>query len=67
MLVAPTGLGKTNIGLAVAFAVADGTGLMHWKGGRKAGVLFVDGEMSIRNMRRTLRNAAKRAGCNQMV
>jgi hypothetical protein len=61
MLVAPTGLGKTNLGLAIAFAVAEGSALMHWRAGRKARVLFVDGEMSQRGLRRTLRNTVKRA------
>src|SRR5262249_24177794 len=61
MLVAPTGLGKTNLGLAIAVAVADGASLMHWKAGRKARVLFIDGEMSQRGLRRTLRNTIQRA------
>src|SRR5262245_30396665 len=63
MLVAPTGLGKTNFSLAIAFAAAEGKSLMHWKAGRKARVLFIDGEMSQRGLKRTLRNAAVRTGC----
>jgi KaiC/GvpD/RAD55 family RecA-like ATPase len=62
MLVGPTGLGKTMLALAVAFAVARGSGLMHWRAGRKGRVLYVDGEMSRRTLKKRLAEAARRAG-----
>ena len=32
LLVAPTGLGKTNLALAAAFAIAEGKPFLHWQG-----------------------------------
>jgi hypothetical protein len=61
MLVAPTGLGKTNIALAMAVAVALGRDFMHWRGaGRPRRVLYVDGEMSQRLMKQRIMDAARR-------
>ena len=62
MIVAATGLGKTNFCLALAFAVAAGQQFLHWFGGRPARVLYVDGEMSSRLMRARLIDAGRRAG-----
>jgi hypothetical protein len=55
MLVADTGLGKTNFALAMAFAMASGRGFLHWLGSRPARILFIDGEMSARLMRNRIR------------
>jgi hypothetical protein len=60
MLIAETGLGKTNFALPMAFAMADGTGFLHWRAGRPARVLFVDGEMSRRLMKERLADALRR-------
>jgi hypothetical protein len=38
-IVAETGIGKTNVELAMAFGMADGTGFLHWRGARSAKVL----------------------------
>lgn len=63
LLVAATGLGKTNFGMQIGMAVAQGTGFLHWQGcGRPRRVLYVDGEMSSRLLRRRIRDATKRLG-----
>ena len=62
MFVAPTGLGKTNFALALGFAVAAGRGFLHWEGRRKARVLYIDGEMSRRLLKRRLHDASERLG-----
>ena len=65
MIVGPTGLGKTMLAVAVAFAVALGSGLMHWRAGRKGRVLYIDGEMSRRTLKKRLAEAARRAGVEE--
>jgi hypothetical protein len=126
-IIGPTGLGKTNFGLAFSWQIAAGRGFLHWQGpvrpnkgdehtiwrnadhdlpvtrigepelgpdgrmyqkvqyrdeppshvpadelhtiggpGGRAGppkVLYIDGEMSRRSMRKRLRDAERRAGC----
>jgi hypothetical protein len=62
LMVADTGLGKTNLCLAMAFAMALGQPLLHWAAGRRARVLFIDGEMSKRLVKARLRDAVRRAG-----
>ena len=63
LLVADTGLGKTNLALAVTFAVARGSDYLHWHGtGEPHRVLYVDGEMSVRLMRDRIEDAIRRAG-----
>jgi hypothetical protein len=42
---ADTGLGKTMVSLAWAFAMGLGRHFLHWKGHRKARILYLDGEM----------------------
>jgi hypothetical protein len=44
-MVAPTGLGKTQLGLAMAGAIAAGKDLCHWKVPKPRRVLYFDGEM----------------------
>jgi AAA domain len=62
-LIAPTGLGKTNFTMAFSFAVADGAPFLHWRAGEgPRRVLFIDGEMSRRLMRRRLEDAVRRHG-----
>jgi hypothetical protein len=62
MVTGPTGLGKTMFGVALAFATEAKKPFLHWKAGRAARVLYVDGEMSRREMQRRLREEAARAG-----
>ena len=59
---APTGLGKTNFAIALGMRVAAGTGFLHWRGRRQAQVLYVDGEMSCRLLKRRLTDEARRLG-----
>jgi hypothetical protein len=60
-IIGPTGLGKTNFGLAFATAISEGRDFLHWRGsGRPQRVLYVDGEMSRRLMQTRLRDAARR-------
>jgi RecA-family ATPase len=61
LITGPTGLGKTMLGLALAFAVEAGAPFLHWRAGRAARVLYVDGEMSAEEMQRRLREEAARA------
>src|SRR5262245_20024812 len=42
---ADTGIGKTMLGLAWAFAMCLGRDFMHWEAKRPARVLYIDGEM----------------------
>jgi AAA domain-containing protein len=60
-VVAPTGLGKTNLALAIAAFAASGRDFLHWRGsGRPRRVLYVDGEMSERLMHGRLQDAVRR-------
>jgi KaiC/GvpD/RAD55 family RecA-like ATPase len=61
LLCGPTGLGKTMFGLAAAIAMAEGRPFLHWRGGRSCRVLYVDGEISRREMKRRLKDAVRRA------
>jgi hypothetical protein len=62
-LIGPTGLGKTNLLVAMALAVADGRDFLHWQGSSKPRrVLYVDGEMSRRLAKQRLNDAVRRHG-----
>jgi hypothetical protein len=63
LLIGPTGLGKTNLLVALGMAIADGRDFLHWRGnGRPRRVLYLDGEMSRRLARKRLVDAAQRHG-----
>jgi hypothetical protein len=62
LMVAPTGIGKTNIALAIALAIAEGCDFLHWRAHRAARVLYIDGEMPRRLMKQRLVDAVRRQG-----
>jgi hypothetical protein len=62
LLVGPTGLGKTNLGLALALHIAAGADFLHWRGQRPCKVLYIDGEMSRRLFRQRIEDAVNRLG-----
>ena len=63
LLVADTGLGKTNFAMQVGMNIAAGLGFLHWRGSRqRRKVLYVDGEMSRRLLKKRIRAAAERLG-----
>ena len=65
LIVGPTGLGKTNFGLALGLSVSAGKDFIHWKGVRPSRVLYIDGEMPRRLMKQRLIDASRRAGVVQ--
>jgi len=66
-LVGRTGLGKTMLGLAIAFGVAFGTGFLHWRSARPARVLYIDGEMPAELLIQRVRDAARRIGREDLL
>ena len=62
-LIGPTGLGKTNFGMALAAAMAAGTDFLHWKrSGKSRKVLYIDGEMGQRLMVQRIQDVVRRLG-----
>ncbi len=59
LLVAKRGLGKSWFSLAVAMAVASGTDMVHWHPPEPQGVLYIDGEMSSRQLQDRINGLAK--------
>lgn len=62
LLVAPTGLGKTNFALALAMHAAACIDFLHWRARRTCRGLYVDGEMSRRLLKQRIGEAAARLG-----
>jgi hypothetical protein len=61
LLYAPTGIGKSMLALAMAFAISGGNSLLHWPGRRQMRVLYIDGEMAQRLLKRRIAEEAKRS------
>jgi AAA domain len=59
---AATGIGKTNFALALAGHISAGRDFLHWRAHRPARVLFVDGEMSRRLLKRRAQDVCRRCG-----
>jgi hypothetical protein len=62
LLVGATGLGKTMLGLEIAYAVAAKVDFLHWTAQRPGKVLYVDGEMPRRQMKKRIADLVKRHG-----
>jgi hypothetical protein len=62
LVYAPTGLGKTNIGLALSAHLAAGKDFLHWRTHRACRVLYIDGEMPDILLKGRLRDAVRRLG-----
>ena len=54
MVFAKRGVGKTHVGLGIAYAVASGGRFLNWQAPEPAGVLHVDGEMPARVLKERL-------------
>lgn len=59
MVYGPRGLGKTQVSVGIAVAVASGGTFLKWKSPKPAGVLLVDGEMPIVAMQARLADAIR--------
>ena len=62
LLSADTGIGKTNVCMAIAGHAAAGADFLHWRAYRPARVLYVDGEMSRRLLKERIEDLARRLG-----
>ena len=58
----PTGIGKSNLVLALGGHCAAGRDFLHWRAHRPARVLFIDGEMSRRLLKRRAEDLVRRLG-----
>lgn len=59
---APTGLGKTNLIMALFASAAAGRNFLHWRAHRAARALFIDGEMSRRLLLQRAQDVSRRLG-----
>lgn len=59
MLHAKRGVGKTHVGLGIAFAVATGTSFLKWQAPKPRQVLYLDGEMSSYSLQSRLQAIAR--------
>lgn len=62
LLSADTGIGKTNFGMTISGHVAGGVPFLHWQVHRTARILYMDGEMSRRLLKRRAEDVVRRLG-----
>lgn len=62
MIWGPTGCGKTAVMLAMAFAAATGKSLGNWRAPKPIRVIYIDGEMSRRDLQMRLRELCETFG-----
>jgi RecA-family ATPase len=62
LLPAPTGIGKSMLGVALGMRVSGGFPFLRWDGRRACKVLYIDGEMSNRLLKDRLADEAGRLG-----
>jgi hypothetical protein len=62
LISADTGLGKTNLGMALGAHSAAAISFLHWQAHRPARVLYIDGEMSRRLFKQRIADATRRLG-----
>ena len=62
ILNAPTGIGKTNFGMAVSGHIGAGKNFLHWHCPRPRQILYVDGEMSRQLLRDRIADVVRRLG-----
>ena len=63
MLHAKRGVGKTHMGLAIAYAVATGTSYLQWKAPKVRRVVYLDGEMSSYSLQSRLKAISEATAC----
>jgi hypothetical protein len=64
MLHAKRGVGKTHMGLAIAYAVATGTSYLRWKAPQPRKVVYLDGEMSSFSLQSRLKAISEATACD---
>jgi len=67
MLHAKRGVGKSHVGLAIAYAVATGTTFLNWKAPKSRKVVYLDGEMSATTVLTRLKAVASANPCDQLL
>jgi len=67
MLHAKRGVGKTYVGLSIAYAVATGTNYLKWKAPKARKVVYLDGEMSGYTLQSRLKAISDATPCEQVL
>jgi RecA-family ATPase len=62
LLIAPTGIGKTTFVMQLGYNISIGKVFLHWLGRRPRRVLYIDGEMARRLLRKKVIECKQRAG-----
>jgi len=67
LLHAKRGVGKTYVGLSIAYAVATGTNFLRWSSPKPRKVLYLDGEMSSHSLQSRLSAIAGACSADQVL